>query len=134
MNYEPGSTFKIITLASSLEENTVDLQNDHFYDGGSVRVANAKIKCWKTKGHGAQTFLQVVENSCNPGFVALGQRLGKERLFSYIEKFGFGKKTGIDGNIVKGGVKLPQHKKSKLLQRLQYEGKRPSRYQPCQSQ
>ena len=51
MNYEPGSTFKIITLASSLEENTVDLQNDHFYDGGSVRVANAKIKCWKTKGH-----------------------------------------------------------------------------------
>ena len=98
MNYEPGSTFKIITLASSLEENTVDLQNDHFYDGGSVRVANAKIKCWKTKGHGAQTFLQVVENSCNPGFVALGQRLGKERLFSYIEKFGFGKKTGIDLN------------------------------------
>ena len=67
MNYEPGSTFKIITLASSLEENTVDLQNDHFYDGGSVRVANAKIKCWKTKGHGAQTFLQVVENSCNLG-------------------------------------------------------------------
>ncbi len=52
---------------------------------GSVRVANAKIKCWKTKGHGAQTFLQVVENSCNPGFVALGQRLGKERLFSYIK-------------------------------------------------
>lgn len=69
MNYEPGSTFKIITLAASLEENTVDLQNDRFYDSGSVRVANAKIKCWKTKGHGAQTFLQVVENSCNPGFV-----------------------------------------------------------------
>lgn len=67
MNYEPGSTFKIITLAASLEENTVDLQNDRFYDSGSVRVANAKIKCWKTKGHGAQTFLQVVENSCNLG-------------------------------------------------------------------
>ena len=98
MNYEPGSTFKIITLAASLEENTVDLQNDHFYDGGSVKVANAKIKCWKTGGHGAQTFLQVVENSCNPGFVALGQRLGKEKLFSYIDKFGFGKKTGIDLN------------------------------------
>ncbi len=98
MNYEPGSTFKIITLAASLEENTVDLQNDRFYDSGSVRVANAKIKCWKTKGHGAQTFLQVVENSCNPGFVALGQRLGKERLFNYIDKFGFGEKTGIDLN------------------------------------
>ena len=67
MNYEPGSTFKIITLAASLEEKTVDLQNDHFYDGGSVRVANAKIKCWKKGGHGSQTFLQVVENSCNLG-------------------------------------------------------------------
>lgn len=103
-NYEPGSTFKIITLAASLEEETVDLQNDRFYDGGSVRVANAKIKCWKTKGHGAQTFLQVVENSCNPGFVALGQRLGKERLFSYIDKFGFGKKTGIDLNGEASGI------------------------------
>ncbi len=98
MNYEPGSTFKIITLASSLEENLVNLTEEHFYDGGSVRVANAKIKCWKSGGHGSQTFLQVVENSCNPGFVALGQRLGKEKLFSYINKFGFGKKTGIDLN------------------------------------
>ena len=98
MNYEPGSTFKIITLAASLQENTIDLQNDHFYDGGSIRVANAKIKCWKTGGHGAETFLQVVENSCNPGFVIMGQKLGKEKLFSYIDKFGFGKKTGIDLN------------------------------------
>ena len=65
MNYEPGSTFKIITLAASLEENTVDLQNERFYDSGRVQVANAKIKCWKTEGHGSQTFLQVVENSCN---------------------------------------------------------------------
>ncbi|MBQ9024254.1 MAG: stage V sporulation protein D [Bacilli bacterium] len=98
MNYEPGSTFKIITLAASLQEDTIDLQNDHFYDGGSIRVANAKIKCWKKGGHGAETFLQVVENSCNPGFVIMGQKLGKERLFSYIDKFGFGKKTGIDLN------------------------------------
>lgn len=65
MNYEPGSTFKIITLAASLEEDTIDLYKDTFYDGGSIRVENAKIKCWKTKGHGAETFLQVVENSCN---------------------------------------------------------------------
>lgn len=104
MNYEPGSTFKIITLAASLEEKTVDLQNDHFYDGGSVRVANAKIKCWKKGGHGYQTFLQVVENSCNPGFVALGQKLGKEKLFKYINDFGFGKKTNIDLNGEASGI------------------------------
>ena len=98
MNYEPGSTFKIITLAASLEEGTVDLQNDHYYDSGSIKVANAKIKCWKPGGHGSETFLQVVENSCNPGFVILGQRLGKEKLFQYISAFGFGKKTGVDLN------------------------------------
>ena len=91
-------TFKIITLAASLEENTIDLQNDHYYDSGHIKVANANIKCWKKGGHGAETFLQVVENSCNPGFVIMGQKLGKKRLFSYIDKFGFGKKTGIDLN------------------------------------
>ena len=96
--YEPGSTFKIITLSAALEEGLVDLDNDTFYDGGSVKVATAKIKCWKAGGHGAQTFLQVVENSCNPGFVELGNRLGKEKLFDYIDKFGFGKKTGVDLN------------------------------------
>ena len=96
--YEPGSTFKIITLASALNEGLVDLDNDTFYDAGSVKVANAKIKCWKAGGHGAQTFLQVVENSCNPGFVELGNRLGKEKLFDYIDKFGFGKKTKVDLN------------------------------------
>ena len=96
--YEPGSTFKIITLSAALNEGLVDLDNDTFYDSGSVKVANAKIKCWKAGGHGSQTFLQVVENSCNPGFVELGNRLGKETLFSYIDKFGFGEKTGIDLN------------------------------------
>ena len=96
--YEPGSTFKIITLSAALNEGLVDLDNDTFYDSGSVKVANAKIRCWKVGGHGAQTFLQVVENSCNPGFVELGNRLGKEKLFDYIDKFGFGKKTGVDLN------------------------------------
>ena len=96
--YEPGSTFKIITLAASLNEGLVNLDKDTFYDAGSVKVANAKIRCWKTKGHGHQTFLQVVENSCNPGFVQLGNKLGKEKLFSYIKNFGFGTKTGIDLN------------------------------------
>ena len=98
MNYEPGSTFKIITLAASLEEKTIDLYKDTFYDGGSIRVEGAKIKCWKDGGHGAETFLQVVENACNPGFVVMGQKLGKERLFKYIKNFGFGSKTGIDLN------------------------------------
>lgn len=98
MTYEPGSTFKIITLAASLEERTVDLEKDTFSDSGSIQVENARIKCWKHGGHGLQTYLQVVENSCNPGFVTLGQKLGKEKLFNYIEKFGFGKKTGVDLN------------------------------------
>ena len=98
MNYEPGSTFKIITLSATVEEKTLDLYKDHFYDGGSIRVEGAKIKCWKAGGHGAETFLQVVENSCNPGFVVMGQKLGKERLFKYIRNFGFGEKTGIDLN------------------------------------
>ncbi len=96
MSYEPGSTFKIITLSASLEEKTIDLYKDTFYDSGHIQVENAKIKCWKTGGHHAETFLNVVENSCNPGFVVMGQKLGKERLFNYINKFGFGIKTGID--------------------------------------
>lgn len=96
MTYEPGSTFKIITLAAALEEKKVNLQHDHFFDPGYVKVGGATLRCWKKGGHGSQTFLQVVENSCNPGFVALGQRLGKEKLFDYIKNFGFGTKTGID--------------------------------------
>ncbi|MBB6636302.1 stage V sporulation protein D [Cohnella thailandensis] len=96
MTYEPGSTFKIITLSAALEEGKVDLKNEHFYDPGYIEVAGAKLRCWKRGGHGSQSFLEVVENSCNPGFVTLGQRLGKEKLFEYIEDFGFGKKTGID--------------------------------------
>lgn len=102
--YEPGSTFKIITLASSLEEKIVDLEQEHFYDSGAVKVSNATIHCWKHGGHGDQTYLQVVENSCNPGFVNLGLRLGKEKLFNYLDLFGFGKKTGIDLNGESSGI------------------------------
>lgn len=96
MTYEPGSTFKIITLASAIEEKKVNIFTDTYYDSGHIMVENARIKCWKAGGHGGETFLQVVENSCNPGFVVLGQRLGKEKLFDYIDKFGFGMKSGID--------------------------------------
>ena len=97
-SYEPGSTFKILTLSAAVNEGKVDLLKDTFYDGGSVNVDGARIKCWKHGGHGSQTFLEVVQNSCNPGFVELGNRLGKEILFDYINKFGYGKKTGIDLN------------------------------------
>ena len=90
MTYEPGSTFKIITLAASLEEKTVNLFEDHYYDGGSIHVDGARIKCWKSGGHGDETFLQVVENSCNPGFVVLGHKVGAENLLSYIKCFGLG--------------------------------------------
>jgi stage V sporulation protein D (sporulation-specific penicillin-binding protein) len=96
MTYEPGSTFKIITLAAALEEGKVDLKNDHYFDKGFIEVGGARLRCWKKGGHGNQTFMQVVENSCNPGFVVMGQRVGKEKLFDYITRFGFGKKTGID--------------------------------------
>ena len=98
MTYEPGSTFKIIITAAAIEEKAIDLEKDTFYDSGSVTVKGAKIKCWKAGGHGHQTFLQVFENSCNPGFVKMGFSLGKEKLFHYIDLFGFGEKTGIDLN------------------------------------
>lgn len=102
--YEPGSTFKIITLAASVEEKTVDLINDTFTDNGSITIEGARIKCWKSGGHGTQTYLQVVQNSCNPGFVSLGNKLGKERLFKYINNFGFGQKTGVDLNGEANGI------------------------------
>lgn len=102
--YEPGSTFKIITLAASLEEKTINLFDDNYYDGGSIMVDSARIKCWKAGGHGAESFLNVVENSCNPGFVVMGQKLGTERLYNYIRNFGFGEKTGIDLNGEASGI------------------------------
>jgi len=93
--YEPGSTFKIVTLAAALNEGVINL-NEGFYDPGFITVAGKRLRCWKRQGHGQETMLEVVENSCNPGFVTMGQRLQKERLFEYIKKFGFGQKTGID--------------------------------------
>ncbi len=98
MTYEPGSTFKIITTAAAVEEGVVNLEKDEFYDSGSVTINGAKLRCWKAGGHGHETMLQVFENSCNPGFVKMGLLLGKERLFNYIDLFGFGHKTGVDLN------------------------------------
>ncbi len=106
-SYEPGSTFKVVTMASAVEEKVVDIFNDHFYDAGKVNIDGSILKCWKAGGHGDQTFLEVLQNSCNPGFVKLGQLLGKEKLFSYIHKFGFGEKTGIDLNGEGKGILFP---------------------------
>ncbi|WP_391120810.1 penicillin-binding transpeptidase domain-containing protein [Psychrobacillus sp. L3] len=94
MTFEPGSTFKIITLSAALEENVVDLEKDHFNDIGYTMVGGARLRCWKREGHGNQSFLEVVENSCNPGFIELGRRVGPEKLQDYIRKFGFGQSTG----------------------------------------
>lgn len=94
--YEPGSTFKLITSASGLEEGVVK-QNDKFTCSGSVMVEGQKIKCWRSyRPHGAETFKQGVQNSCNPVFVEVGRRLGVAKMYDYIEAFGLNKKTGID--------------------------------------
>ena len=102
-SYEPGSTFKIISMATALEEKVISLE-DTFYDTGNVKVDGSTLRCWKSGGHGHQTFLQVLENSCNPGFVKIGQLLGKETLFKYLHNFGFGDKTGVDLNGESTGI------------------------------
>ena len=102
-SYEPGSTFKIISMATALEEKVISLE-DTFYDTGNVKVDGSTLRCWKSGGHGHQTFLQVLENSCNPGFVKIGQLLGKETLFKYLHNFGFGDKTKVDLNGESTGI------------------------------
>lgn len=94
MTYEPGSTFKIITLSAAVEEKVVDLEKDTFFDKGYTMVEGVRLRCWKREGHGEETFLQVAENSCNPGFIELGQRVGADKLMKYIKDFGFGQTTG----------------------------------------
>ena len=108
--YEPGSTFKIITLAASIEEKKFDLFKDTFHDSGAVNVDGATLHCWKHGGHGLQSFLQVVENSCNPGFVDMGLKLGTKTLMKYIKNFGFGKKTDIDLNGETKGILFKEEK------------------------
>ena len=94
--YEPGSTFKLITSSAGLEEGVVK-QNDKFTCNGSVTVEGSKIKCWRSyRPHGAETFKQGVQNSCNPVFVEVGRRLGVSKMYNYIDAFGLNKKTNID--------------------------------------
>ena len=93
--YEPGSTFKILTLCAALSEGVVNLK-DRFYCPGYRIIDGEKIKCWRTIGHGDQSLVEVVQNSCNCAFMDLALRLGKEKLYSYLQNFGIGAKTGVD--------------------------------------
>jgi len=111
--YEPGSTFKIITLAAALEEKVVKT-TEVFVDPGHALILGRKIRCWKAGGHGSQTMVQVVENSCNPGFILMGQRLGMDRFYKYLTAFGFGKKTGIEMSGEAKGI-LANKKKATAL-------------------
>ena len=94
-SFEPGSTFKIVTYSAGLEEKKFRI-SEGFFDPGYRMVGGVRIKDWKAGGHGNQTFLEVLQNSCNPGFMEIGFRLGKTKLFDYIHSYGFGEKTGID--------------------------------------
>ncbi len=93
--YEPGSTFKIITAATALEEG-VTTPERRFFDPGFMRVGSHTINCWLPGGHGSQSFVEGVENSCNTVFGTLGLEIGEERFYNYIRAFGFGQPTGID--------------------------------------
>lgn len=96
MSYEPGSTFKSIIFASGLELGLYDMFKDSYFDKGYEMVGGARIKSWKAGGHGQQTFLEVLENSSNPGFVEISRRMGLDNEYDFVTKFGFGSKTGID--------------------------------------
>lgn len=93
--YEPGSTFKMITATAALEENLVT-PNENFSCPGFKMVEDRRIRCHKTTGHGAETFVQATMNSCNPVFIELGSRVGTEKFYSYMGKMGLMNKTGVD--------------------------------------
>ena len=95
-SYEPGSTFKVFSYAAAIEEGKIDIFKDTYYDKGYEIVDGFRIKSWKKGGHGLQTFLEVLENSSNPGFVEISRRLGNETLYNYVKKFGFSSKTNVD--------------------------------------
>ena len=110
--YEPGSTFKVITASACLEEGVVALK-DTFSCPGYRVVEDRKIRCHKTGGHGAETFVQGIQNSCNPVFIDIGLRLGAERFCDYFEQFGLLEKTGVD---LPGEASTIMHKKEDIGQ------------------
>ncbi len=107
MVYEPGSVFKTITAAAALDSATVSL-SDNFYCNGYLNVAGRRINCWKP--HGAETFVQGLQNSCNVVFMEVGAKLGEDTLYKYIRAFGFGQSTGIQLPGEEQGIMIPQNK------------------------
>lgn len=110
--YEPGSTFKIITASIALEENLVTL-DERFYCPGYIVVEDRRIRCHKTAGHGSESFVEGIQNSCNPVFIDLGLRIGSDRYYDYFKKFGLLDKTGID---LPGEAGTIMHEKDKIGQ------------------
>lgn len=93
--YEPGSVFKIITLSAAIDSNAIGL-GETYYCPGYIEVGDRKIACWKTYGHGEQTLAEAIQNSCNPAFITIGERMGKATFSSYFRAFGLTEQTGID--------------------------------------
>ena len=110
--YEPGSIFKVFTASAALEEGVVK-EEDTFYCPGYKLVEDRRIRCARTTGHGSETFVQGVQNSCNPVFIEVGIRLGTENFYKYFEKFGLMGKTGVD---LPGEAATIMHKKENVGQ------------------
>jgi len=107
--FEPGSTFKIITMAAAIEEGLIS-ENDTFQCKGSLKVADRTIHCWDRQGHGIQDYYEIMQNSCNVGFIEIGKKLGAEKLYEYIEDFGFIAKTGVDLPFEVNGIMFQKDK------------------------
>lgn len=110
--YEPGSTFKLVTASAALEEKITDTDKQgEFSCTGGIEVSGVRIKCWRYyRPHGAESLREALMNSCNPVFIGLGQRIGIEKYYSYLEKFGFLQKTGIDIPGEAGSIFLAKEK------------------------
>ena len=110
--YEPGSTFKLVTASSAIEENIANPNTANaFVCNGSIEIAGVRIKCWRYyRPHGSQSLRQALMNSCNPVFIGLGQKIGVSKYYEYLNKFGFLKKTGIDLPGEAGSIFLKEEK------------------------
>ena len=104
--YEPGSTFKILTSAAALDSGVVSV-NEGFYCSGATYIDGSRVRCWGNP-HGAETFAQALQNSCNPVFVEMGLRLGIERFYDYLDRFGIGSATGVDIPGEAGGIVISE--------------------------
>ncbi|MGI6514101.1 MAG: stage V sporulation protein D [Syntrophomonadaceae bacterium] len=111
--YEPGSTMKIVTAAAAMEEDVVKA-SDRFHCPGSIKVANRRISCAGGTSHGSMDFTEVVEHSCNVGFINTGLKLGLEKYYRYLNAFGFGQKTGIDLPGEARGIIVPQSRATQI--------------------